>query len=338
MLASFSKLKYVNSKNFIRFRQFFQAEFKGGFIVPAETFDNVNGSFPIGFLIWNTGQKQPLREIYLDVFDKNGRPMGQKGFYAEDSRKRINEWYKLFYDYERKEKAIMNTRGNDFQNQPYIRITSTNNYNHTNIITEKNVFQTCVYFAVRHAVSANWLNDRDQFYYPDSAWAGDWEFQCDCLAFTLFHGQNRVTSRGAINHFIPFSEEQIGARESFASDFMYRFLRDGREIKYEKDDMYDEKSEMKKIEFSPEAQDVFQAGRDLFAYYHARDFAEGAYNVNASLYDIKEFFQGRTPKGKMKTVSGDARYNELMSCLREALGVLARKIEPKIYEYGFLRR
>jgi hypothetical protein len=52
-LATFGKLAYVNSSNFRKFREYFKAEYKKGFIVPANTFDNVNGSFPIGFLVWD---------------------------------------------------------------------------------------------------------------------------------------------------------------------------------------------------------------------------------------------------------------------------------------------
>ncbi|CAM3359982.1 hypothetical protein [Helicobacter labetoulli] len=50
-LAAFSTLKYVNSSNFIKFRETFQAKFLKGFIAPAYTFDNVKGNFPIGFLV-----------------------------------------------------------------------------------------------------------------------------------------------------------------------------------------------------------------------------------------------------------------------------------------------
>ncbi len=61
ILASFSTLKYINSQNFIQFRTHFKAEFKGGFIAPSYTFDNVRVSFPIGFLIWDTSVKKSLR-------------------------------------------------------------------------------------------------------------------------------------------------------------------------------------------------------------------------------------------------------------------------------------
>ena len=57
-LAAFSKLKYINSSNFVKFREIFKAKFLKGFICPAYTFDNVKGNFPIGFLIWDLSQKE----------------------------------------------------------------------------------------------------------------------------------------------------------------------------------------------------------------------------------------------------------------------------------------
>jgi hypothetical protein len=88
------------------------------------------------------------------------------------------------------------------------------------------------------------------------------------------------------------------------------------------------------LSFSPEAQAVFDAGRELWKYYHSKPNV----NVNASLYDIKEYFQGRNQQGKMNTKSNDEIYNELIANLREKLKTLAKKIEPKVYEYGFLKR
>ena len=63
----------------------------------------------------------------------------------------------------------------------------------------------------------------------------------------------------------------------------------------------------------------------------------GEYNVNASFYDIREYFQGRDAKGKMNSSSQDPKYNELMKKLRLELKLLSTQIEPKIYEYGFLK-
>ena len=62
------------------------------------------------------------------------------------------------------------------------------------------------------------------------------------------------------------------------------------------------------------------------------------YNVNASLYDIKEYFKGRDSNGRLNTRSSDEHFNELERRLNEALKKLAKKIEPKVYEHGFLRK
>jgi hypothetical protein len=59
--------------------------------------------------------------------------------------------------------------------------------------------------------------------------------------------------------------------------------------------------------------------------------------VIASLYDIREHFQGRNDKGKMNNISEDTHYMELIGTLRAKLKILADKIAPKVYEYGFLK-
>ena len=65
-------------------------------------------------------------------------------------------------------------------------------------------------------------------------------------------------------------------------------------------------------------------------------------NPNASYYDIRRHFQGMktTAKGKeqMNPTSADETYNALLSALRAAMKKLAAQIEPKVYDYGFLRK
>jgi hypothetical protein len=89
--------------------------------------------------------------------------------------------------------------------------------------------------------------------------------------------------------------------------------------------------------FSTEAQVVLDAGRELWKYYHAKIKNNKAASVNASFYDIREFFQGRNAKGTMKTKSDDETYNKLIDALCGNLRTLSEKIRPKVYEYGFLK-
>ena len=70
---------------------------------------------------------------------------------------------------------------------------------------------------------------------------------------------------------------------------------------------------------------------ELWKYYHSQKNA----NADASLYDIRLYFQGEKA-GKMNPSSDDETYNTLIADLRGKLKLLAKQIEPKVYEYGFL--
>ena len=87
------------------------------------------------------------------------------------------------------------------------------------------------------------------------------------------------------------------------------------------------------LKFSKEASEVFDAGRALWKYYHQQPKC----NVNASLYDIREHFQGRNDSGKMHSKSDNSTYMRLITELRSKLKLLAAKITTKVYEYGFLK-
>jgi hypothetical protein len=181
-----------------------------------------------------------------------------------------------------------------------------------------NFNQGCVYLAVRLCIEPSWLNDRDQFLYPTDGWKNDLEFQNNCLAFALFHGQNRISANDGTNHWIPFTAQEVDAKDNFGSSFMSDFLK-GKTL-------------------SAEAQAVLAAGKELWKYYHTKIINNNTASVNASFYDIREFFQGRKEDtGTMKTKSDDETYNALITALREKLRLLAEKIQPKVYEYGFLK-
>ena len=86
------------------------------------------------------------------------------------------------------------------------------------------------------------------------------------------------------------------------------------------------------------ARAVLDAGRELWRYYHKQPKA----NPNASYYDIRKFFQGvkvdAKGKEKMNSTSGDGGYNERLAALKQTMKNLATRIEPRVYEYGFLKR
>jgi len=191
-LAQFSKLKILQAPNFSDFRQLFRAKLVKSFLVPANTFDNVNGLFPIGFFIWNTTKEDPFTETKSDVFDANGFDLGQKKFYNYDHQKLINDWLNEF---SRKRNGMngigfINSKCNDFQHNNRVVIGLENVLSKGDvhkIITNNNLINISIYFSVRKLFAATWLNDRDQFLYPNHKWKKDIEFQNDCLAYTLFN-------------------------------------------------------------------------------------------------------------------------------------------------------
>ena len=86
------------------------------------------------------------------------------------------------------------------------------------------------------------------------------------------------------------------------------------------------------IVFSAEAQAVFDTAREVWRYYHHQPKA----NPNAGFYEIRLYFQGVNAKGNMNPDSTDETYTSLMDCFKQAYKALSAKIEPKIYDYGFL--
>ena len=340
LLATFSKLKHLQSPAFAAFRKEFKASVQKMFIVPAYTFDNVAGNFPIGFGIWNTQERVIFREVKVDVFNEKGSFLLQKEVFAQNGKGYINQWIKSYADTYDKYVGYLVYSANDFQHSAEVRFSGFIPSSHVSTLGVdcENVFSACVYLSVRHCIKATWLNDRDQFLYPNDGWETDTEFQNDCLAFALFHGQNRISSKDGTNHWIPFTEQEVEAREKFESNFMVQFLKG--KIKPERKgiDIFSVVLEpaavyVTPLRFSQTALDVFHTGRELWRYYHRQPKC----NVNASLYDIREHFQGRNAKGQMNSKSDDSTYTELITSLRNKLKLLATKITPMVYEYGFLR-
>ena len=118
-----------------------------------------------------------------------------------------------------------------------------------------------------------------------------------------------------VNHFIPFSEEEVGAIERFESDFMVEYLSD------------------KKL--SSEAQAVMDAGKRLWqAYFRERDThtVREEYKLGRSdvgWYQIRNALRSRNETSDYPPVS--------FSPFEEAYRALGDKLRPMVYELGFLK-
>jgi hypothetical protein len=336
LIANFSSLKNLSGAHFKKFRDNFRAKLERLFVCPADTFDNVNGQFSIGFSFCNTSKKEAFDHITADAFDKNGSFFDTKEIYSYHDSRYFSEWVNSF-----RLKSdlpigwLEGTTRNSFQHNSIIFILNGEKQMvvpRGMPISSENLIRCCVCFAVRKVIPADWLNNRDQFLYPNDNWKTDKKFLSDCLAYTLFHGKNSIQTIHGVNHWIPFTEEEVNSRSKFESNFMTDYIA-GRIERTNGGLFSNGRKKGKKLVFSPEAKAVFKAGKKLWTYYHAQPKC----NVNASLYDIREYFQGRNANGKMNNKSTDEIYNTLIADLRSALKVLAEKITPKVYEYGFLK-
>ncbi len=344
VLADFSTLKNLQAPKFSDFRRMFKATPKAMFIVPANTFDNVKGDFPIGFKVWRTEDVEPFNGVMSDVYNEKGEAMPQKKIFCYEGLKLINDWTATFID-DTVQDSVATIIGiaNDFQNQRTVRIERPHrpwNHQYQWQITKYNLIESSVYLAVRLVIEATWENDRDQFLYPKETWRDDKVFQTDCLTFAIFTNKNNVQSKDGINHWQPFTEEDLGVTNEYPSHFLTDYISGKSRPTQTSQGGFFSSGDNKKhtsFIFSKEAQAVFDAGRELWRYYHKQPNAD----LNASYYDIRKYFQGTKfdKKGKdvMKSTSEDETYVKLHADLRKAHKHLSEKIVPKVYEHGFLK-
>ena len=352
-LAIFSTLKYVNAPNFEKFRAFWNAEYQGGFIVHSKAFDGLNGDFPIGFLIWKTHQdakkKTPITEVTVEVLDKKAQQIGEKRFYNLPCSTYLNVWMeKLKTNDElalplsnaitvssnpRLKNSCNNMKGflfagnNDFQNAPTGTLISSSIYTGRNgggvYITSDNLSQAAIVFAVRLLIKHTWLNHNDQFLQPTAPLSE--QFKTDCLIWMLFHGKNLTAGANDIewngkkwslvNHFIPYTEAEVGAPDRFESYFMVQYLAD------------------KKL--SAEALAVLVAGRALWQAYFAHiDVRTVRDELKLNRSDVG-WYQIRNAL-KARNASGDTAPVDFTS-FEVAYKELSDKLRPQVFELGFLR-
>ncbi len=353
-LAMFSTLKYVNAPNFEQFRNNWNADYNGGFIAPSKAFDGIKGDFPIGFLIWQTHQdkkiKTPIKEITLEVIDKEARPIGEKKFFNLANEILLGDWIKRpkangidaiplknAVTPATVNKDLRGTKwadnaigclifqGSDIQHSKTTGLLSSGFGSAGSIfITPENLWQALVMFTVRRIVKPTWQNDRDQFLQPTGELVD--EFKNDCLVWMLFNGSNLTASTNElewngkkwsiVNHFIPFREEEVGATDRFESDFMVRYMADKK--------------------FSDEAIAVLEEGKKLWQAYfkhvdprNVRDELK-LDRADVGWYQIRKALQARNIAGDFEPVS--------FKSFEDAYKKLSEKIEPQVYELGFLRK
>lgn len=352
-IAIFSKLKYVNASNYEKFREGWKAEYLAGFLVPSKAFDGLKGDFPISFLIWKTNQNSKKRtditEIAVDVFDKKVKPIGEKNFYNLPNNTFLNVWMKKLKTNEALALPLSNAikvssnprlkkscdgmigylyaSNNDLQHTGRETLITSSIFTGGNgggvYLNEENLWQAAIIFAVRRLIKPTWLNDRDQFLQPTGILTE--EFKSDCLIWMLFNGSNLTASANELewndkkwsilNHFIPFTEEEVGATDRFESDFMVNYLAD-------------------KI-LSKEVKAILEDGKKLWqAYFSLTDVRSVREELklnraDVGWYQIRNALKKRNESGDFPPVS--------FKSFEESYKALTEKLKPMVYQLGFLK-
>lgn len=350
-LAMFSTLKYVNATNFENFRENWSAKYLSGFIVHSKVFDGLKGDFPIGFLIWQTNQhkKYLIDKIETEILDKKVNFIGEKIFYNIPSNDFLNIWIDrpktndnlalplsnaiTISKNPRLKKSCDEMVGflyagnNDLQHSGQETLISSSIYTGGNsgglYIKVENLWQVAVVFAVRQLIKHTWINHNDQFLQPTKELSD--EFKNDCLLWMLFHGKNLTASAddlewnnrkwSIVNHFIPYTESEVGAPERFESDFMVQYLADK--------------------QLSSEAIAVLDAGRELWRAYFTQTDERSVRDelklnrADVGWYQIRKALQARNKNSD--SIPTD------FTIFESAYAKLTDKLRPLVYEYGFLR-
>jgi hypothetical protein len=355
-VAMFSTMKYINAPNFEKFRQEWNAQYQGGFVVHNQAFDGLSGKFPIGFLIWKTDQtavvKAPIIEISVDVLDKNALAIGEKVYCNVPNSQLLTNWIGRQKSNQVEALPLINATtpttktigvrrtkwadgaighiligGNDLQHaeQQTAVFSSVHSIGHAGgfFITPDNLLHAMVVFSVRKLVRPTWLNDRDQYLQPTAPLSD--EFKTDCLIWTLFNrgnltaGANDLEWNGKtwslVNHFIPFTEAEVGAPDRFESDFMVQYLAG--------------------ITLSAEALAVMDGGRCLWQAYFAHTdvrTVRDQYKLNRSdvgWYQIRNALKARNASGDTAPVNHGP--------FELAYQALTEKLQPQVFSLGFLR-
>ena len=351
-LAIFSTLKYVSAPDFATFRKTWSAMYRGGFVVHNQAFDGMKGKFPIGFLIWQTNRlaKTTITEVVAEVLDKDAQAMGEKRFFNIPTTQFLSAWIirpktnnvdvvplknavtpatatKDLRGTKWADGAIacMDCAGNDLQHAEQHSVIFSSGYGSAGgfIITDKNLWQAAIVFAVRRLIRPTWLNDRDQFLQPTVPLSD--EFKTDCLIWMLFNRCNRTAGANdlewngkkwsLVNHFIPFTEAEVGAPDRFESDFMVQYLADKT--------------------LPAESGALLDAGRVLWkAYFAHTDVRTVRDELKLNRADVG-WFQVRTALAARNASGDTAPVN--FTPFELAYQVLTDKLRPQVFSLGFLR-
>lgn len=354
-LGMFSKLKYLNAPDSIKFRdRYFNYKYEKGFLFKSTTFHGVKGKYPIGFLIWNLSKPREKKAVEINILDEESQTVGIKHLQLIEKKDVLNNWFPRPQnsndfilppmsngitvregntDTRHRARtdflASICSNGNDFQHNNYVTILSSPNVSAGAFTVIRDNFEKALTLhAVRKIPKQTWLNDRNQFLVPHTEPNKD--FFNDCIVWSLFASSNETTALKNVkylgkiyqikNNFYPFRVEEIKYWEIKDFDIKLQIVKD--QNRYVANWLSNTK-------LTDEAKLVIEKGKVVYKLFYA--------NLN------------KMASSKWKIDTWDVGWYQIRHCLTEhnlafdelkelskANGKLANKILPQIEEFGFL--
>ncbi|MBE6850995.1 MAG: hypothetical protein E7504_04550 [Ruminococcus sp.] len=356
-LGLFSKIKYVNSNNDQKLRDdFFTYKFERGFIFSSETFVGTKGKFPVGFLVWNLSKNQHIenQDIVLDVYNADCEKIGTKPIPTMERSAFLSKWVERYRNSyilppitggitlststkdvrDRVAEGFLcslQCKGNDFQNQNYVTITSGPNPSAGAFsVIPENFEKSMVLHAVRRIPKHTWDKDRDQFYQPLNDDLPT-EFVNDCVIWSAFAPSNGTVAMKDVvykgntyqihNEMYPFLLSEVSSWKCGLTEIT-------RQVFSANEDRFLAKW-INAHEISDDAKELLLKAKALYQCVYANLGNIRWLDYKIELWDIGWYQIKEAAKAIPDAVP---LLEDVRKCNRE----LANKILPQISQYGFL--
>jgi hypothetical protein len=364
-IAFFSKSVYKTGETFKNFRLNFYKKYcySKGFLFSASHFSDTADSWGVDFSIWKNGveTKNSLPINVLDYTLDGFVEICTKNLYNMDYNQKASDWVKRKLKGKRtvdkpqmtsalKVKnssgdliienslgCFMNKMNSVMVNDTWVSLfsSSSSKGNGGVSILPENFLEVTTLFVARKTISQNWINDKDEYFEPNTNHSEYETFTKDSIVFSLFNSSSEQSSLRQItykdqlwdikNQFFWMSKEEM---TNLANNNNYNELYN--DVRTDSDRyVYNLLFGEQRIydQLSNEAKDVLDCGTNLvrLSFGMRRNFADDTNHLNswdAGYAQLKLLWK--------------EYYPEQFKEFRDKYKVLEEKMRPMVYELGFL--
>jgi hypothetical protein len=364
-LCVFTKSVYKTGDSFKNFRQNFYQRFKfaKGFLFNASHFSDTSDSWGVDFSIWESGSeiRDSLVIKILDVNINGVISLGEKMLYNMDNNIKASDWIKenlkgirtlekpqLTSALKVKNSAgdfitenalgcFMNKMNSVYVNDTWVSLfsSSTSKGNGGVSIVPENFLKVTSLFCARKTIKQNWINDKDEYFKPNTEHIGFNSFSKESIVYSLFNNGSEQSSLRQItykdqlwdiknNFFWMSKNEMIELANQNNHNELYNDVRTDSDryvhtLLFGEDGIYNQ--------LSDEAKDVLDSASNLvrLSFGMRRNFADDTNHLNswdAGYAQLKLLWK--------------EYYPEQFKEFRAKYKVLEDKMRPMVYELGFL--